>query len=802
MEKKENFMIEGMSCAACATRIEKNLLKLEGVKLASVNLATEKATVEFDETMVNPKMIQEAVRKIGYDIIEEETLEESPVQSVELNVYGMSCAACSARIEKSLNQLDGVQLATVNLANDRAVVEYDPSLVKLADLIQTIQKTGYEAEKSSEEKADKEKEARKKELHKLGWLFGISALLTFPMFLGMVLMLVGSDIPFLHNFYFQLALATPVQFIIGYRFYRKGFLSLKSGSPGMDLLVALGTSAAYFYSVYNGLAGIHQYYFEASAMIITLVLLGKYLEAAAKGKTSEAIRKLMKLRPKVARIVRNGQEAMIPIEEVAPGDILLVKPGEKIPVDGEIVKGQSTIDESMVTGESIPTEKSQGDEVIGGTVNQFGSVQFKAQRVGKDTVLSHIIQIVEEAQATKAPIQKLADKVAGIFIPVVLVIAALTFGGWMLATGNLTASILSAVSVLVIACPCAMGLATPTAIMVGTGKGAENGILIKSGESLETAYKINTLVLDKTGTLTEGKPKMTDVVLTGGLNREELLNIVGSAEKNSEHPLAQAMVKTITEEIKNLQDPDEFRAIPGKGIKAAVTGRKVLIGAPKLLREENIDFESHQKTMEELESHGKTVMGAVVDGKLEGVLALADTLKPTSQEAVESLKKMGIEIYMITGDNQRTAEAIAKEAGIENVLAEVLPGEKSAEIEKLKKKGRIVAMAGDGINDAPALAAADVGMAMGTGTDIAMETSDITLMRGELTAIPVAIKLSRKTMSKIKQNLFWAFIYNIIGIPIASAGLLSPIVAGAAMAMSSVSVVTNSLSLKRFKAKS
>jgi Cu+-exporting ATPase len=422
--------------------------------------------------------------------------------------------------------------------------------------------------------------------------------------------------------------------------------------------------------------------------------------------------------------------------------------------------------------------------------------------VGKDTVLSHIIQIVEEAQATKAPIQKLADKVAGIFIPVVLVIAALTFGGWMLATGNLTASILSAVSVLVIACPCAMGLATPTAIMVGTGKGAENGILIKSGESLETAYKINTLVLDKTGTLTEGKPKMTDVVLTGELNREELLNIVGSAEKNSEHPLAQAMVKTITEEIKNLQDPDEFRAIPGKGIKAAVTGRKVLIGAPKLLREENIDFESHQKTMEELESHGKTVMGAVVDGKLEGVLALADTLKPTSQEAVESLKKMGIEIYMITGDNQRTAEAIAKEAGIENVLAEVLPGEKSAEIEKLKKKGRIVAMAGDGINDAPALAAADVGMAMGTGTDIAMETSDITLMRGELTAIPVAIKLSRKTMSKIKQNLFWAFIYNIIGIPIASAGLLSPIVAGAAMAMSSVSVVTNSLSLKRFKAKS
>jgi Cu+-exporting ATPase len=604
--------------------------------------------------------------------------------------------------------------------------------------------------------------------------------------------------------------------VIGWRFYRNAWHSLKAGSPGMDLLVAMGTSAAYFYSIYNGFfrdkrhgADMPELYFEASAIIITLVLLGKLLEAVAKGRTSEAIKRLMGLRPRTARVLRDGREMDIPIEEVRTGDRVVVRPGEKLPVDGEIIEGASAVDESMITGESLPVEKGPRDVVIGATINRYGTFTYVATRVGRDTVLAQIIRVVEQAQASRAPIQRLADRVAGLFVPAVLVVAAITFLVWWLALGDLRMGLISAVSVLVIACPCAMGLATPTAIMVGTGKGAEYGILIRSGESLEKAWKLDTVVLDKTGTITRGEPAVIDVLPLDGGDGRELLLLAAEAEKKSEHPLGQAIVAAAAggDGGAVLSDPQAFEALPGRGVRAARDGRETWVGTRALMAQLGLDTAPVEERMAGLEAEGKTAMlvatagGDTGDGgpRLRGILTVADTVKEGSAEAIRRMRRMGLEVVMITGDNERTARAIARQVGIERVLAEVLPERKAAEVERLQAEGRKVAMVGDGINDAPALATADIGMAIGTGADVAIESSDITLMHGNLQAIPAALELSRRTMRKIRQNLFWAFVYNVIGIPFAAAGLLNPIIAGAAMSLSSVSVVTNSLSLKRFR---
>jgi Cu+-exporting ATPase len=722
-----------------------------------------------------------------------------------LSISGMSCAACSARIEKKLNNLEGVQKAVINLTTEKASIEYDNSVVSVADIIKAVEVLGYKAEVFEEISRDREKEQREKEIKRLRTELIISIVLSAPLVLAMLLTLVNIDLAFFHNEYFQLILATPIQFIIGFRFYKNAFYALKAKSANMDVLIAMGTSAAYFFSIYNAFfvpakpgMVMKELYFESAAVIITLILLGKYLEAVAKGKTSETIKKLMGLQAKTARVIRNGIEEDIPIESVKAGDVIVVRPGEKVPVDGKIIEGDSAIDESMLTGESMPVEKKAGDIVIGATINRFGTFKFEATKVGKDTALSQIIKMVEDAQGSKAPIQKIADKVSGVFVPAVIGIAAVTFLIWYLAAGNFTAGIMSGVAVLVIACPCSLGLATPAAIMVGTGKGAENGILIKGGEYLEMAHKLNIVVLDKTGTITKGQPEVTDVLSLGRMQSDEVLRMAAITEKSSEHPLGVAIYERGKKEYGSIPDPDRFEAIPGRGVMAVLDDRVIYIGTRRLMEERNIHLGATEEVVAGLEDKGKTAMLMAADGTIEAIIAVADTLKESSKEAVKDLQEIGIEVYMITGDNRRTANAIAKQAGITNILAEVLPENKAEEVKKLKKQGRIVAMVGDGINDAPALATADIGMAMGTGTDVAIEAADITLMRGDLTAIPTVIRLSRQTMRKIKQNLFWAFIYNSIGIPFAAIGLLNPMIAGGAMAFSSVSVVTNSLSLKRF----
>lgn len=719
----------------------------------------------------------------------------------------MTCAACSARVEKKLNSLGGVKTANVNLTTERATVDYQPEEIKVTALIQAIQSLGYEAEKIEEVDRDWEAQEKEKEIKNLRILLVISIALSLPLLLSMLLHVLGLEmagLSFLNNQYFQLAIATPIQFVIGARFYKQSYYALRSGSANMDVLVALGTSAAYFFSLYNVLfeevdpGMMKSLYFETSAIIITLILLGKYLEAVATGKTSEAIKKLAALQAKTARVIRGGIEEDIPIEEVELGDLVVVRPGERVPVDGKIVAGHSSLDESMLTGESLPVDKTSGDPVFGATINKYGTFKLEATRVGRETALAQIIKMVEDAQGSKAPIQKIADQIAGVFVPVVLAIALVTFVSWYLLSQEINQSLVSAVAVLVIACPCALGLATPTAIMVGTGKGAENGILIKGGEHLETAYKLNAVVLDKTGTITKGMPELTDVIKTGRMEKDDILRIASIAEKGSEHPLGTAIFAKGQELYGSLEDPDSFAAIPGRGVRAVVQGQEVYVGTRKLMNEKGIDAKAVKAQITELEDQGKTAMLMAVDNKLEAILAVADTLKESSRQAIVDLQNMGIEVYMITGDNQRTADAIARQVGISQVLAEVLPENKAEEVEKLKAQGKIVAMVGDGINDAPALATADIGMAMGTGTDVAMEAADITLMRGDLSTIPASIRLSRQTMRKIKQNLFWAFIYNIIGIPIAALGMLSPVIAGGAMAFSSVSVVSNSLSLRGF----
>lgn len=725
------------------------------------------------------------------------------IKKVEFNIKGMTCAACAARIEKVLSRKPGILTASVNLATETATVEYEEDMIDVYKIISIIQELGYDAVEKEEKDALLEKEEKKKEVESLKKLVVISFFLTAPLVFTMVFKLLGFHGGVFENPWIQLMLATPVQFLIGFRYYKGAYHSLKSGSANMDVLIALGTSAAYFYSFYNILTlpkeMIHEHlYFESSAVIITLITLGKYLEAVAKGKTSEAIKKLMGLQPKTARVVREGIERDIPVEDVKVGDIIVVRPGEKIPVDGVIIEGYSSVDESMLTGESIPVEKKVGDEVIGATINKTGSFKFKATKVGKDTVLSQIVKLVEQAQGSKAPIQKLADKISGVFVPFVIFVALITFFVWYFAYGDFTRGLINAVAVLVIACPCALGLATPTSVMVGTGKGAEYGVLIKGGEHLEKAHSINTIILDKTGTITKGVPEVTDIISLGNLSKEEILNLAACAEKNSEHPLGEAIVKKAKEKS-DIPDPESFEAIPGHGIYAAIGDREIYLGNRRLMKLKDIPTDEVEDILEKLEDEGKTAMILAVGGKIEGIIAVADTLKENSKVAIEELKKMGIEVWMITGDNERTARAIAQKVGIDHVIAEVLPEHKAKEVERLKKQGKITAMVGDGINDAPALAAADVGIAIGTGTDVAIETADIVLMSGDLKGIVTAVKLSRATMRNIKQNLFWAFIYNTLGIPLAAFGYLSPAIAGGAMAFSSVSVVTNALRLRRFK---
>lgn len=735
--------------------------------------------------------------------------DQSPnLKETTIQIAGMTCAACANRIEKGLNKMPGVSKATVNLALENATVEYNPAEVSVSDIIGRIEKLGYGAhlKENKTEAAD----YREQEIKKQSLKFIAAAILSLPLLWTMVGHFpFASSIympEFLMNPWVQMAFATPVQFIIGWQFYENAYKALKNGSANMDVLVALGTSAAYFYSFYQTLKTMaaNDYpdlYFETSAVLITLILLGKLFEAKAKGRSSEAIRKLMGLQAKQARVVRDGVEKEIPLEEVVVGDILLVKPGEKIPVDGVVIEGNTAVDESMLTGESIPVDKMVGAIVYGSTINKNGFIKMKATKVGRDTALAQIIKIVEDAQGSKAPIQRLADKFSGIFVPVVVGIAIATFIVWIffVTPGDVAPALEAMMSVLVIACPCALGLATPTSIMAGTGRAAEYGILFKGGEYLEQTHHIDTVVVDKTGTVTKGEPALTDVDIAETIDEQTFLSLIGSVEKQSEHPLAQAIVKGIEERGITFREVQDFEAIPGHGVKGIVDGKNVLVGNRKLMQSHHVEIQPVLSYMEQLEEKGKTVMLASIDGKYAGLVAVSDTVKETSKQAIQRLKEMGIEVLMLTGDNVRTAMAIGKEVGVHRVIAEVLPEQKAEEIKKLQKAGKKVAMVGDGINDAPALAVADIGMAIGTGTDVAIASAGITLIRGDLNSIADAILMSHKTMKNIKQNLFWAFAYNTIGIPIAATGFLAPWVAGAAMAFSSVSVVLNALRLQRVK---
>lgn len=797
--KETNMQITGMTCAACATRIEKGLRKLEGIEEANVNLALERSSVKYDPQVINVEAIQKKVRDLGYDVVTEKA---------EFDITGMTCAACSARIEKGLNKLEGVTIANVNLALEKATVEYNPTELSTTDIIKKVQALGYGAHTKDEGKESVDH--REKEIKKQTVKFIFSVLLSLPLLWAMVGHFEFTSFIYVPDLFmnpwFQLTLATPVQFIIGGQFYISAFKALKNKSANMDVLVALGTSAAYFYSLYLSIdsIGMHaghtvELYYETSAILITLIILGKLFEAKAKGRSSEAIKKLMGLQAKTAIVEREGVEVEIPLEEVVSGDIFHVKPGEKIPVDGVITEGFSAIDESMLTGESVPVDKNVGDDVIGATINKNGFLKVKATKVGKDTALAQIIKVVEEAQGSKAPIQRLADKISGIFVPIVVGLAVLTFLVWFIfvTPGNFAEALEKLIAVLVIACPCALGLATPTSIMAGSGRAAEYGILFKGGEHLEMTHRIQAIVLDKTGTVTNGTPVLTDVFTE--MNETEFLALVGSAERKSEHPLAVALVEGIKGRGIELKDVSDFEAIPGYGIRAIVDGQELYVGTRKLMGLKDIDFSPAVEQMNGLEKEGKTAMLVAVDGQFAGLVAVADTIKDTSVAAIKRLKDMGLDVYMITGDNEETAKAIAKKVGIDHYIAEVLPEGKANEVKKLQAQGKKVAMVGDGINDAPALAVADIGMAIGTGTDVAMEAADITLIRGDLNSIADAIFMSRKTLRNIQQNLFWAFGYNTLGIPIAAVGFLAPWLAGAAMAFSSVSVVLNALRLQKVK---
>ncbi|HSB04328.1 MAG TPA: heavy metal translocating P-type ATPase [Thermodesulfobacteriota bacterium] len=808
--ERVDLPITGMSCASCAARIEKGLGTMEGVSEAAVNFAAEKATVFFDPAKTDLPHLIDKVKDLGY---------EARVEKILLPIRGMSCASCVNKVEKALRSIKGVTQVSVNFATERASVEYLPGEVTLGDLKGAVQNAGYEVlEVEEEDLVEKERLAREADLSRLKWKFIVGLILLLPILFLMygASFLERMGLPRGTNFFIQFLLATPVQFWVGRQFYAGFWKAAKNKTSDMNTLIAIGTSAAYIYSLIvtfvphwimvKGL--MVDVYFDTSAAIIVLILLGRFLEARAKGRTSEAIKKLMGLQPKTARVIRDGQEMDISLKEVIPGDIVIVRPGEKIPVDGIVREGYSSIDESMVTGESLPVEKRVGDKVIGATINKTGTFQFEATRVGRDTVLAQIIRLVQEAQGSKPPIARMVDVIASYFVPGVILVAIVTFLIWYFfgPHPSLTYAFLNFVAVLIIACPCSLGLATPTSIMVGTGKGAENGILIRGAEALETAHQLNTIVLDKTGTLTKGEPSVTDIVESGRAGRQEVLMMAASAERGSEHSLGEAIVRKAKEEGLSLLDAKGFQAIAGHGIEATIDSRRILLGNIRLMEERGVNLNGMSDKAEQLSLEGKTPMFLAMDGEIVGIIAVADTLKEDSKKAVEALQRMGLEVVMLTGDNRRTAEAIAKQIGINRVLAEVLPEMKVGEVKRLQGEGKKVGMVGDGINDAPALAQADVGIAIGTGTDVAMESSDITLIGGDLKGIVTAIALSKATIRNIRQNLFWAFAYNTILIPVAAGVLfpffgvlLNPIFAAGAMAFSSVTVVSNALRLRRFK---
>ena len=788
-----------MTCINCANTIEKQLAKLNGVTQATVNLAAEKAIINYDPDRVNQKTIEETIIAAGYKVIHEK---------INLQVGGMTCINCAKSIEKALNNREGIYTAIVVFATEKVSIEYNPEQISLASIKKIIQDVGYSIiePKIQENTEDKE---RKNHIRRLKILLSTSIILTVPIMVLMWLSPFSMD----QNKILMFLLATPVQFVVGWTFYVGAYKGLKNKTANMDTLIAMGTSTAYFYSVFvtflPGTFPDAAVFFDTATMIMTFILLGKLLDAIAKGRTSEAIRKIMGLQAKVARIVRNNLEIEVPIEEVTVDDVVLVRPGEKIPVDGIVIEGYSGVDEKVITGESIPVEKKAGDQVVGATMNKTGMLKFRATKVGKDTVLAQIISLVEDALTSKAPVQRLADVVSGYFVQVIILTATLSALGWYFLAGqSFIFSLTVFIAVVVVACPCALGLATPTAIMVGVGKGAENGILIKSGEALEAAQKLKTIVFDKTGTITKGEPEVTDIRSNKTFTNEKLLQFAAVAEKNSEHPLGAAIVKRAVEKGLKVEEPELFNALPGYGVEVSYRGSTILVGNRKLMEANNLDITAFEVDMKGLEESGKTAMLVSVDGQVAGLIAVADTLKENSAEAIAKLKEMGLEVVMITGDNQLTARAISKQIGVSSVLAEVLPSEKAIEIKRLQSEGKVVAMVGDGINDAPALAQANIGIAVGSGTDIAMETGDIVLVKNDLRDVVVAIQLGRATMKKIRQNLFWAFFYNVALIPLAAGvfypilgTLFNPIYAAAAMASSSVTVVSNATLLKRFKPK-
>lgn len=820
---KKSYQLGGVSCQVCVNKIEKKLSKLDGMKEAVVNLSTEKLSVDYDESLLKDETIMEVVKKLGYEIEE-----ESDLKDVELDIDGISCQVCVNKIEKKVSKLNGVKSVIVNLANSRGKIVYDSDVIKLSEILEVMKKMGYTGtkhEESSENLKDKEKEEHlKREFLEFKIAIVFSAIVFYIAMGTMVGLpvpsIISPDINPLNFAIIQFILALPVVYI-GRRFYTVGIKQLFMRSPSMDSLIATGTGSALLYSIYGTFKiaegnyhYVHSLYYESAVVILALILLGKYLEGVSKGKTSEAIKKLMSLKSKKANLVRNGEIVQVDIEEVEKGEVLLVKPGESIPVDGKVIDGNSTVDESMLTGESIPIDKAAGDIVYGASINKNGSLKIEATAVGKDTVISKIIKLVENAQGSKAPIAKIADKVSAYFVPIVMIIATAAgiiwyyLGSRGIVEINNTPSIFALtifISVMVIACPCSLGLATPTAIMVGTGRGAELGILIKSGEALEKAHKVNTVVFDKTGTLTEGKPKVTDILTMEGYKENDTLQIAGALELHSEHPLGEAIV----EEAKNrgliFPQVNDFISITGQGVYGKIEESEVLIGNVKLMKAKNIEI-TMKKELDELASQGKTPMYMAIDGKFLGIIAVADVMKEEAVDTIKELKERGYKIGMITGDNKITAEAIGKQVGIDMIFAEVTPEDKYLKVKELQEEGYNVAMVGDGINDSPALVQADVGIAIGGGTDIAMESADIVLMKRNLKDVLTAMDLSNATIRNIKQNLFWAFIYNTLGIPIAAGvlypftgHLLNPMIAGGAMAMSSVSVVTNALRLKNFK---
>ena len=811
--KSEIFDVKGMTCTACSSAVERGLNKLDGIQSASVNFATEKLKVEYDEKKYDFDKIRQEVKKIGYDLSGNDN-----VKKISISISGMTCSACANAIVKSVNKLDGVEKAEVNFANETGVFEYNSEKVNISDIKEKIIEAGYKPLDVDIKEEEKE-ELYNKEIKVLKIKFLVSLIFAIPLLYVAMGHMVGFHLPEIinpdHNpgnfAIAQIIFVIPI-LIAGNKFFTRGYKNLIKRTPNMDSLIAIGTSAAVVYglfSTYEIFQGKHHHsmdlYFESAGVIITLILLGKFLEAKTKGKTSTAIKKLIGLQPKKALIIKDGLETEVLIEEIKAGDIILVKPGEKVPVDGIVTKGNTSIDEAMLTGESIPVEKKPGDKVIGGSINKNGSIEFQAVKVGTDTMLSQIIKLVEEAQGSKAPISRLADTISGYFVPIVIIIATLAGIIWYMAGAGAIFSLTIFISVLVIACPCALGLATPTAIMVGTGKGAENGILIKSGEALETTHKIDTIIFDKTGTITQGKPVVTDLVADE--NRElELLQHAASTEKGSEHPLAEAILNYSKEKNIELLAVEEFENIPGFGIKCKINNSEILLGNKKLMSENKIDTAHFDKDFDKLSDEGKTVVFLSKDGFLLGLAAIADTVKENSMKAVEELHKMGIKVVMLTGDNKKTAEYIAKQVGIDEVTAEVLPDEKSNVVKSYQKKGDFVAMVGDGINDSPALAQANVGIAIGSGTDIAIESADIVLIRSDILDVVNAVKLSKATIKNIKQNLFWAFAYNTLGIPFAAGVFyalggpkLNPMLAALAMSLSSVSVLLNALRLKFFK---